>query len=62
MAMTERKKWGLRIAITGLVAIIVGVVVMFTAATPMWLVKGLAILSAVLEMVGLGMLWVADPK
>lgn len=60
--MTERKKWGLILMITGLVSLVVGIITFFTASTPTWLPQALAILTFILNAVGLPLAFIPDPK
>jgi hypothetical protein len=60
--MSDRKKWGLALVITGLVTLIVGVIVFFTAATPLWLPKALSVVTLALNLIGFPLAFIPDPK
>jgi hypothetical protein len=60
--MSDRKKWGVILMITGIVSLAVGIITFFTASTPVWLPQGLAILTFILNAVGLPLAFIPDPK
>jgi hypothetical protein len=60
--MSDRKKWGVALMITGIVTLAVGVIVFFTPATPDWVSKALAVVTLALNLVGFPLAFVPDPK
>ena len=56
MALTDRKKTALGFFITGLIFVAVGIIFWATAINPAWLTKGLLMIAALAEIVGIAIL------
>ena len=51
--MTTRKKKGIGLIVTGVVSCIVGGVFLVFTATPVWVITGISVVSAVCNVLGL---------
>ena len=55
--MTDRKKKGLALVVTGAVCVAAGVVLIVTAATPLWIPVAILVVDVALSAIGLPLLF-----
>ncbi len=54
--MDPRKKWGIAAIVTGVLFVAIGVIVMVTTATPVWVAVAITVVDVVCSAIGLVLL------